>query len=172
MGVTFAPSFISMLRGGDMMTNKKFMEYYYIQYKSRKDIKLLKGEEIKFRELFAELTIGPDYEMDLDKMQNNSEIIFKRKLERLENHKPYIIHYKLEKNELDYILDDVTVNDDFKTEFLVELINQSWNINEISFSNKFNLSIFDHQNGITNTRIKKLTFGHYYNQQTTIPNTE
>src|SRR5665647_1119724 len=138
--VCFGPHFMALFRQHTQLyQNSKFIKYYYLESK---------GEKID--ELLDELTVA-------HKFKNKEEKIYWLKL-----YKPYIVHYELEKNDLDYILKDNTATDEFKTKFLVDFINQSCNIRRIIFHEDFNLPIFNHKNDknigyITSKRITHLT---------------
>src|SRR5665647_2636925 len=151
--VCFGPHFMSLCRQyTQLYQNSKFIQYYYLESK---------GEN--FDEFLDELTVAHNF--------TNKE----EKMDWLKSYKQYIVHFELTENDLNSILEDKTVTDEFKTKFLVDFINQSHNIKRIIFNENFNLPIFNPQNDknigyITKKSITHLTFGENYNQQTKIPN--
>ena len=91
----------------------------------------------------------------------------------LKLYKLYIIHYELEENALDYIINDDVVNVLYKTKFLVDFINQSFCIKRIKFSDNFKIPVCDPINSrklgvISNPWIEYISFPSYYQHRNII----
>ena len=177
-GIQFE-NFMNIIRQFGLYTPAKFMNYYYLQFKSKKEINPDEATKEYFKKLFDELTMlsesvfSENIDESVDKNQKDT-IILQRKLQWFKTYKPFLFK-KIEEHDLDYILEDKTVNNSVKTEFLVEFINDCANLTQINFGRNFYLPIFNPQNPpninyVTNVNITHLTFGYYYDEPTTIPN--
>ena len=106
-------TFFTMMRHAGHFTNKKFIDYYYLQFKSRNNINLDQQQQQYFRQLFEELTFVQDWKVkpiENESRENYNKRFFEQKLDVLEQYKPNILHFKIEKNDFVFIFND-TVSD-------------------------------------------------------------